>query len=195
MANLMYGAGLRQFECLRLRVRDVDFQLKQISVHEAKGNGARLTVLPEKLEQPLRIHLDKVGKLHQRDLKEGFGSVELPGALAIKYPTAAFEVGWQFLFPAPNISTDPRPGARRRHHQGKWMIQRALREATLKTKIYKRVGCHTLRHSFATHLLEDGYDIRTIQELLGHRSLDTTMIYTHVLNKGGRGLRSPADKF
>ena len=195
IANLLYGAGLRQRECLRLWVKDLDFHNRRLFARDTKGENERISLLPEKLIQPLSDQCRKVEKLHERDLQEGYGSVELPKALQRKYPKAQYEITWQWVFPAPNISTDPRSGTRRRHHQGDWMIRRALREAVLKAKIHKPVGCHTLRHSFATHLLEDGYDIRTIQELLGHRNLNTTMIYTHLVDKGYRGVRSPADKF
>jgi len=193
MAFLIYGAGLRLRECLQLRVQDIDFGYKQITIHDAKGAKDRVTILPENLIDPLRAHIKKVKRLHEKDTSQGYGSVALPYALEKKYPNAANTFDWQWIFPAPNISRDPRSGIKRRHHQGEWMIQRAIREAKLKAGIIKRVGCHSLRHSFATHLLEDGYDIRTIQELLGHKNLNTTMIYTHVLNKGGRGIRSPVD--
>jgi len=193
MVGLLYGSGLRLRECLQLRVKDIDFGYRQITIHDAKGAKDRITILPNDLIQPLQTHIEKVEKLHQRDLAQGYGQVWLPFALAKKYPNAATAVGWQWVFPAPHISTDPRTGERRRHHQGEWMLQRALRDAKLKAGIHKHMGCHTLRHSFATHLLESGYDIRTIQELLGHKNLNTTMVYTHVLNRGGRGIRSPAD--
>ncbi|MDQ7063415.1 MAG: integron integrase, partial [candidate division KSB1 bacterium] len=186
MAGLLYGAGLRLRECLQLRVQDIDFGYKQIIIRDAKGAKDRITILPENFIEPLKVHLRKVKRLHEQDLKNGYGSVALPYAIEKKYPSAATSFAWQWVFPAPNISTDPRTGVRRRHHQGEWIIQRALKEARLKAGIPKRIGCHTLRHSFATHLLEDGYDIRTIQELLGHKNLNTTMIYTHVLNRGGR---------
>ena len=194
MASLMYGSGLRLRECLQLRIKDIDFEYKQIIVRSAKGEKDRVTVLPEKLIIPLKNHIAKVKLLHERDLRDGFGSVYLPDALDRKYPNAQFEFGWQWLFPAPNISTDPKTGIRRRHHQGDWAIQRAIKQAKNKAGIIKHASCHNLRHSFATHLLEDGYDIRTIQELLGHEDINTTMVYTHVLNKGGLGVRSPTDK-
>ena len=155
IANLLYGSGLRQQECLRLKVKDMDFDYKQITVRDTKGGSARYTVLPEKLVKPLREHIKKVKKLHRRDLENGYGSVELPSALERKYPNAAFELSWQFIFPAPNISADPRSGVRRRHHQGNWMIRRAIRDAVLKTNICKPTGCQTLRHSFATRLRMD----------------------------------------
>ena len=194
MAGLLYGAGLRLKECLRLRVKDLDFGYKEITVHDAKGANDRLTLLPENFIKPLQAHVRRVKKLHRLDLANGYGNVALPYALSKKYPNAACEFAWQWLFPAPNISRDPETGTRRRHHQGDWMIQRAMRQAKLRTGITKHFGCHTLRHSFATHLLEKGYDIRNIQELLGHKNLNTTMVYTHVLKRGGRGIRSPADE-
>lgn len=187
MVGLLYGSGLRLRECLQLRVKDLDFGYRQITIHDAKGAKDRITILPNDLIQPLQTHIEKVKKLHQRDLAQGYGEVWLPLALSKKYPSAATAIGWQWIFPAPNISSDPRSGVRRRHHQGEWMLQRALRDAKLKAGIDKHIGCHSLRHSFATHLLESGYDIRTIQELLGHKNLNTTMVYTHVLNRGGRG--------
>jgi integron integrase len=193
MATLLYGSGLRLYECLQLRIKDIDFGYRQITVHDAKGAKDRVTILPEHLIQPLQTHIQKVKKLHENDLARGYGTVALPTALAKKYPSVAISLAWQWVFPAPNISRDPVSGLRRRHHQGEWLIQRALREARLKAGINKHMGCHTLRHSFATHLLEKGFDIRTIQELLGHKNLNTTMIYTHVLNRGGRGIRSPAE--
>ncbi len=193
MACLIYGSGLRLNECLQLRIQDIDFSYKQITVRDAKGAKDRITILPEFLVDSLKNHIQKVKKLHQRDLANGYGSVAMPNALEKKYPKAAYSFEWQWVFPALNISHDPRSGIKKRHHQGEWMIQRAIREAKLRAGITKHIGCHTLRHSFATHLLEDGYDIRTIQELLGHKNLNTTMIYTHVLNKGGKGVRSPVD--
>ncbi|MCA9735417.1 MAG: integron integrase [Deferribacteres bacterium] len=194
MAEVIYGAGLRLNECLTLRVQDLDFEYKQITVRAAKGNKDRITMLPQSIVEPFKNQIRKVKNLHQIDLKNGFGTVALPYAFAKKHPGAATEFCWQWVFPAPNISTDPESGIRRRHHQGEWAWQRALRTARLKSGITKRIGAHTLRHSFATHLLEAGYDIRTIQELLGHTDLNTTMIYTHVLNKGGKGIDSPLDK-
>ena len=191
MAGLLYGSGLRLRECLRLRVKDIDFGYRQITVHDTKGAKDRVTLLPQPLIEALQVHIQKVRKLHEKDLANGYGSVALPGALARKYPGAATSFAWQWVFPAPSISREPDSGERRRHHQGEWVIQRALREARLRAGINKHMGCHTLRHSFATHLLEDGYDIRNIQELLGHKNLNTTMVYTHVLNRGGLGVRSP----
>ncbi len=194
MVSLLYGSGLRLQECLRLRVKDVDFEYKQLIIRDAKGSKDRVTVLPDRLIIPLKEHLVKVKKLHERDLQAGHGSVEMPDALARKYPNAQCEFAWQWVFPAPNISTDPKTGIRRRHHQGTWTLQRAVRQAIKKARITKHANCHNFRHSFATHLLEDGYDIRTIQELLGHKDVSTTMVYTHVLNKGSLGVRSPTDQ-
>ena len=193
MGNLLYGAGLRLRECLQLRVKDIDFSYRQIIVRSAKGEKDRVTVLPQKVQQPLKVHLAGVKKLHEKDLAAGYGSVYLPYTLEKKYPNAAYEFGWQWVFPAASISTDPRTGLRRRHHVGEWVLQRAIKEARLRAGIAKPAGCQSLRHSFATHLLEDGYDIRTGQELLGHSDVRTTMVYTHVLNHGARGIRSPAD--
>jgi integron integrase len=193
MAMLTYGAGLRLLECLRLRVKDIDFQYQQLLIRDAKGQKDRITVLPKTLIEPLRTHLAKVKVLHESDLRAGFGSVYLPFALATKYPRADREWGWQYLFPSSRRSVDPRFGVERRHHAPEDALQRAIKRAIHKANIVKPGGVHTLRHSFATHLLESGYDIRTVQELLGHADVKTTMIYTHVLNRGGRGVVSPVD--
>ncbi len=194
MAGLLYGAGLRQIECLSLRVKDVDFAYRQILVRDGKGARDRVTMLPEKLVQPLQQHLGKVRALHGRDLKEGFGEVRLPHALARKYPRAGRQWAWQYLFPSGRRSADPDDGVMRRHHVHPDTLSRAVSRAAGSAGIEKRVSCHTLRHSFATHLLERGYDIRTVQELLGHSDVSTTMIYTHVMNKGARAVRSPLDR-
>jgi integron integrase len=194
MGHLLYGAGLRLMECLRLRVKDIDFSANSIVVREGKGNKDRITMLPLTVKAPLVAHLTRVRELHQRDLAQGFGSVYLPDALHRKYPDAPKEWGWQWVFPAAQLSVDPRSGERRRHHLQEAVLQRAIRGAAQQIGLIKPVGCHTLRHSFATHLLEDGYDIRTIQELLGHKDVSTTMIYTHVLNRGGKGVTSPSDR-
>jgi integron integrase len=193
MASLLYGAGLRLMECLRLRVKDVDFGYGQVLVRDGKGGKDRVTMLPRTVVEPLKQHLVRVKTLHQRDLAEGYGEVELPYALSRKYPNAGREWAWQYVFPSRKRSVDPRTGVIRRHHIYETVLQRAVKQAARDAGISKPVSCHTLRHSFATHLLESGYDIRTVQELLGHKELTTTMIYTHVLNKGGRGVRSPLD--
>lgn len=192
-AMLMYGAGLRLLECLQLRVKDLDFECRQIMVREGKGGKDRVTVLPAAAEPRLRIHLEDVRAKFEKDLKTGGGCVKLPGALGKKYPGADRSWGWQWVFPAHRQYEDPDGGPNVRHHLHETVLQRAVKEAAAATDINKHVTCHTFRHSFATHLLEDGYDIRTIQELLGHRDVSTTMIYTHVLNRGGRCVRSPMD--
>lgn len=193
MASLLYGAGLRLMECVRLRVKDVDFQYRQITVRDGKGGKDRVTMLPESSIEPLRQHLKRVNVLHARDIAAGYAGVYLPFALERKYRGAGRQWEWQYVFPAKNRSLDPRDGKERRHHIDEKTLQRAVKYAARAAKLTKPATCHTFRHSFATHLLQSGHDIRTVQELLGHKDVSTTMIYTHVLNRGGRGVKSPLD--
>lgn len=193
MGELLYGAGLRLMECLRLRVKDIDFGYGHITVRDGKGLRDRLTMLPERVRQPLQTHLEHVQEIHQRDVTDGNGRVYLPYALARKYPGANRSWPWQYAFPADKLSIDPRSGERRRHHVLPNNLQKAVKTAISRARIRKNGSCHTFRHSFATHLLENGQDIRTVQELLGHKDVSTTMIYTHVLNKPGLAVRSPLD--
>ena len=194
VASLLYGTGMRIMECLRLRVKDVDFKRREILIRDGKGFKDRVTMLPVSLSAALEAHLAKVRGLHEADLQQGYGAVYLPNALKRKYPNAAKEWGWQYVFPSAKLSADLRSGEIRRHHVQDQAVQRAVKQAVRDADLNKPATPHTFRHSFATHLLEGGYDIRTVQELLGHSDVSTTMIYTHVLNKGGRGVVSPLDR-
>jgi len=193
MASLLYGSGLRLMECLRLRVKDIDFQYAQIVVRDGKGGKDRVTMLPVNLAEPLQRHLLRMKTQHDQDLEDGFGTVHLPFALARKFPNAEREWAWQYVFPSSRLSIDPRSGKKQRHHRAEGILQQAIKRAVRASGVAKPASCHTLRHSFATHLLERGSDIRTVQELLGHKDVSTTMIYTHVLNRPGIGVKSPMD--
>jgi integron integrase len=194
VAALLYGSGLRLLEALQLRVKDVLIGRGELVVRNGKGGGDRITMLPDRIQAELLQQIRRVERLHQQDVGDGAGWVELPRGLAAKLPNAGREPAWQWIFPAKRIHVDPETGQRRRHHLHETAVQRAVTEAVRRARINKRASCHTFRHSFATHLLDDNQDIRTIQELLGHKSVNTTMIYTHVLNRGGRGVRSPLDR-
>jgi integron integrase len=190
---LLYGSGLRLLECLRLRVKDIDFQRREIIVRDGKGGKDRVTMLPASVAAPLQAHLERVRRQHAADQARGLGRAPLPDALVRKYPGADRQWAWQWVFPASSHYTDAHTGVRHRHHMHESVVQRAVKEAVRRAELARPASCHSFRHSFATHLLEDGYDIRTVQELLGHKDVKTTMVYTHVLNRGGMGVRSPMD--
>lgn len=191
--SLLYGSGLRLSECLRLRVQDIDFSYNQIWIRNSKGAKDRVSMLPEILHDDLKLHLKKVKNLHNKDLASGRGAVALPYALELKYPGEEKKLRWQYIFPSPHRKEDPRSGKMQRYHISGSTVHKTIKNAVRKTPVTKKVSSHTFRHSFATHLIENGYDIRTVQELLGHKSVKTTMVYTHVLNKGGKGVKSPID--
>ncbi|PIE61507.1 MAG: integrase [Desulfobacterales bacterium] len=193
MLKLIYASGIRLTECVRLRVKDLDFDNQALIIHSGKGDKDRTTLFPKFLHPPLQKHIQEVKTLHHKDLSNGHGAAYLPEALARKYPNAAWEWAWQYVFPAKKLSVDPRNGIVRRHHLGQQGLQRAMKAGLKKTNIAKAASVHTLRHSFATHLLQSGYDIRTVQDLLGHKDLNTTMIYTHILKRGPGGVQSPAE--
>jgi integron integrase len=193
IGSLIYGSGMRLLECHRVRIKDIDLRRLEVTVRDGKGSKDRITIFPQKLVSPLSAHLERVERQHQRDLRVGAGSVALPYALERKYPKAPWEWAWQWVFPATRMYVDRQTGRRRRHHLHQSVFQRAMKEAVRVAGISKPATSHSLRHSFATHLLEDGYDIRTIQELMGHNDVSTTMVYLHVLNRGGLGVRSPLD--
>lgn len=193
IAGLLYGSGLRIMECMRLRIKDVDFKYKCITVRDGKGQKDRVTMLPDKITHRLKLQIERAKIIHHQDLNDGIGSIYLPFAIERKYKNAGKDWRWQYVFPAPNLSIDPRSGIKRRHHLSENRMQKEIHSAVIKSYITKSASCHTLRHSFATHLLESGYDIRTVQELLGHKNLNTTMIYTHILKQGGKGVKSPLD--
>lgn len=193
MVQLLYGSGLRQSECLRLRVKDLDFEFNQLWVRNGKGKKDRTTVMPAAVEENLKNQIKRVALLHKKDKKKGFGAVVLPNALSEKYPHLVTSLGWQYLFPSSRRSRDPRSGVTQRYHRSSSYLHKAIKKAVRQTNITKKVSSHTFRHSFATRLLQNGYDIRTVQELLGHKNVKTTQIYTHVLKKGGKGVKSPLD--
>ncbi|MFV1981290.1 MAG: integron integrase [Rhodothermia bacterium] len=194
VAQLLYGAGLRLSEALKMRVKDLDLESRQVIVRSGKGDRDRITVLPATILTALKMHLAAVKAIHNNELSQGFGETALPNALARKYPDAARSWGWQYVFPSTILSVDQRSGQLCRHHRSPATVQRSVKQALRLSGIIHRAGCHTFRHSFATHLIQSGYDIRTIQELLGHKSVKTTMVYTHVLNRGGLAVTSPLDQ-
>ncbi len=193
IAGLLYGSGLRIMECMRLRIKDVDFKYKCITVRDGKGQKDRVTMLPDKITHRLNLQIEKAKIIHHQDLTDGVGTIYLPFAIERKYKNAGKDWRWQYVFPAPNLSIDPRTGIKRRHHLSENRMQKEIHKAVIISGLTKSASCHTLRHSFATHLLENSYDIRTVQELLGHKNLNTTMIYTHILKQGGKGVKSPLD--